>query len=710
MPIAFEPLAPDCREDPYPLYRELREREPVHWAPGAGMFCLSRHADVRAALEDAETFSSSAMNSVLTDMAPLRPRFLLGLLGFLFRTRVNPFEMQRRGSMIAMDAPRHDVMRRIVNRGFVPRRIAAWESRARELAVGSLAGLRAGRPFDVIGELAIPLPVTIIAEMLGIEASRRHDFKRWSDVIIHVASGAARGSSSQVGRLVPVFTELFTYLQEQVRRRQASPADDLISVIVDPQREDALDELDAIQFVVLLLLAGNETTTNLIGNAVHALLDRPEILARMSERPQDVPAVVEEALRFDPPIQMVFRETTRDVRLHGTRIPAGSVVALLLGSANHDERVFGDPERFDPDRDTRAHLGFGFGSHFCLGSALARLEARVALEALAPELVRCKRVGEAPELVDSFLVRGRARLDVEPVAGWEAAGAGSASSASPGRPRCWEPGPGAGPTPRAGEPAQRRYHRDVSRTPHDEKIARWARDGRTGSAPVAAATVVVLRERQGDLETLMLRRNSKIAFGGMWVFPGGRVDPEDAAGLAADDELAIARAAAVREAREEAGLLISADSLVPLSHWTPPPITPRRFLTWFFLAPAPADEITIDHGEIHEHAWLSPAQALAKRDAGEIELAPPTFVSLYTLARAASLADALERARAAVPERFETHIAVTDEGPTALWHGDAGWEAADASLPGPRHRLVMGRNGWRYQRSTSPGDPSPAIS
>jgi cytochrome P450 len=426
MSVAFEPFSPHWRSDPYPLYRQLRDSAPVHRAPESGIYCLSRHEDVSNALKDPESFSSSAMNDVLSEMAPLGPRFLLGLLGFLFRTRVNPFEMRRRGSMIAMDGARHDRMRRIVNRGFVPRRIAAWESRARELVVESLAALRPGRPFDVIGGLAVPLPVTIIAEMLGVETSRRHDFKRWSDVIIHVASGAARGSSREVGRLVPHFTELYLYLQERVRERRDAPADDLISVIVDPSRDAALDELDAIQFIVLLLLAGNETTTNLIGNAVHALLDRPEIPARMAERPQDVPAVVEEALRFDSPIQMVFRQATREVALHGTRVPAGSPVALLLGSANRDERAFPDPDRFDPDRDTRAHLGFGFGPHFCLGSALARLEARVALTALAPALARCKRVGDKAELVDSFLVRGRSRLEIELAAphiapDWEAA-------------------------------------------------------------------------------------------------------------------------------------------------------------------------------------------------------------------------------------------------------------------------------------------------
>ena len=239
----------------------------------------------------------------------------------------------------------------------------------------------------------------------------------------------------------------------------------------------------------------------------------------------------------------------------------------------------------------------------------------------------------------------------------------------------------------------------MSDTSHDEKLARWARKGKAGTPPVAAATVVVLREADGGLETLMLRKNSKIAFGGMWVFPGGRVDLEDGKGLAADDELGIARVAAVREALEETGISLAADSLAPLSHWTPPPIAPKRFLTWFFLAPTSSDRVTIDEGEIHEHEWMSAAGALAKRDAGEIELAPPTFVTLHTLARSSSVEEAMRWARGAVPERFETHIAVTDAGPTALWHGDAGWQQSDAEAPGPRHRLTMGGGVWRYERT-----------
>jgi len=216
---------------------------------------------------------------------------------------------------------------------------------------------------------------------------------------------------------------------------------------------------------------------------------------------------------------------------------------------------------------------------------------------------------------------------------------------------------------------------------------------------VAAATVILVRDAPGGIETLMLRRNSKIAFGGMWVFPGGRVDEADRAGLTPDDELAAGRRAAVREAEEEAGLALGEDVLVPFSHWKPPSITPRRFFTWFFIAPAPAGTVAIDQGEIHEHAWLGPAEALRRRDASEIELAPPTFVTLTELARWSSVEEALTGARARSPEHFSTRIAVTDEGPVALWHGDSGYDDGDADKTGPRHRLAMTDAGWCYERS-----------
>jgi 8-oxo-dGTP pyrophosphatase MutT (NUDIX family) len=185
----------------------------------------------------------------------------------------------------------------------------------------------------------------------------------------------------------------------------------------------------------------------------------------------------------------------------------------------------------------------------------------------------------------------------------------------------------------------------------------------------------------------------------MWVFPGGRVDPEDREGLAADDELGAARRAAVREAGEEAGVSIELDALVPFSHWTPPPIAPRRFLTWFFLAAAPPSDVVIDGGEIHEQVWMQPAEALRRRDAHEIELAPPTWVTLHELSSWSRVEEALAGARERTPERFETHIVVAEDDPVALWRSDAAWGDGDLAKPGPRHRLTMNEARWRYERS-----------
>jgi len=215
---------------------------------------------------------------------------------------------------------------------------------------------------------------------------------------------------------------------------------------------------------------------------------------------------------------------------------------------------------------------------------------------------------------------------------------------------------------------------------------------------VPAATVVPLRDGPGGLEVLMLRRNSKLAFGGMWVFPGGRVDPGDAPGAGDDDEQAIAQRAAAREAVEEAGIVLDPADLVPFSHWTPPDEAPRRFLTWFFLAPLrEAVDVVIDMGEIHDHGWLAPADALRRRDAGEYELAPPTWVTLARLAPSPSVDAALAEARHRPVERFHTRIASVDGTVVTLWAGDAGYDSRDATVPGARNRLVLDPDGWRRE-------------
>jgi 8-oxo-dGTP pyrophosphatase MutT (NUDIX family) len=220
-----------------------------------------------------------------------------------------------------------------------------------------------------------------------------------------------------------------------------------------------------------------------------------------------------------------------------------------------------------------------------------------------------------------------------------------------------------------------------------------------------AATVAVLRDGGAEtpgLEVLMLRRNSRGFFGGMWVFPGGRVEPGDEDPSAPGDELANARRAAVRETAEEAGLALDPDGLVPYSHWTPPAEAARRYATWFFLTAVTAGSVQVDGDEIYEHAWLSPAAALARHDAGEIELAPPTWVTLWNLTRAGSAPAAVDEARRATPEHFQTHIAFDGPALVAIWHGDAGYDDHDLERPGARHRLWMVPGDYRYERTLDP--------
>jgi cytochrome P450 len=307
-------------------------------------------------------------------------------------------------------------MRGIVNRGFTPRRVRSWEPRIRELVDECMARLHGNGPFDAVRDLAVPLPVTIIAEMLGIEPERRADFKRWSDIAIHYISGAGRANRF-ADEMTITMCELTRYFARIAKQRRRQPADDLISVLVSTQAgEDGLTDAEIIMFVNLLMVAGNETTTNLIANALNALLDHPEQLARVAADPSLVPSLVEETLRFDAPIQIIFRTTTRDVEIAGTRIPQGAWVTPILGSANRDERRFEDPDRFDVARNPQGHVGFGFGKHFCLGASLARLEATTALAAIVPELVRLRKREPKVERIDSFLVRGPSRLELVPAA------------------------------------------------------------------------------------------------------------------------------------------------------------------------------------------------------------------------------------------------------------------------------------------------------
>ncbi len=418
MSMHFDPFSPDWREDPYPVYRRLRDEAPVHYSAEREIYSVTRYDDVMQVLKTPEVFSSRAMFTMLMSggsdkLPPVSLKMIRFLATMGWKTRMNPFEFQTARNLIAEDGTSHAQLRAIVNRGFTPKRIESWDKRAREIVDSCIAPLRDGEPFDLVSQLAVPLPVTIIAEMLGLPAERNADFKRWSEMIIDFSSGPGRDDPFSK-KYRDGFVEMMNCLKQLTKQSRMTPADDLLSIIVAEQEGAAgLSIREVIQFVMLLMAAGNETTTNLIGNLVSALLDHPEQAEKVARDPSLVPALVEEGLRYDTPVQVVFRTATRDTELRGTRIPAGSFVAAYLGSANRDERRFEAPDRLDVMRKAQLFPSFGFGKHFCLGASLARLEARVALEGILPTFPGLVRTGGPVSYVDSFFVRGPQRLELK---------------------------------------------------------------------------------------------------------------------------------------------------------------------------------------------------------------------------------------------------------------------------------------------------------
>jgi cytochrome P450 len=413
MKIRYEPFSSAYRDDPYPHYAALREHAPLHFAEEAQAYCVSRFDDVRAVLLDAERFSSDAMRTLLLGAAPgenpaTDPAAMQRMLAV---AQALPFPIETLATarnLISLDPPRPGPRRSLVTRGFTPRRIAAWEPRLHAIASECMATLRQRAEFDVIEDLAIPLPLQIIAEMLGVESERRDDFKQWSDQIVAGSTGSGRGQDPVASGFAPAMTAFCEYLQGVAAERRRAPGADLISVLLSAQDDEvALTDAELAFFVLLLLVAGNETTTNLIGNATNALLRHPEQLARVCADRSLLPALVEEALRFDSPAQYVFRRSICDVEIAGGVIPANQHVVALIGSANRDERQWGPAAAtLDVARETQGHLAFGLGNHFCLGAALARLEGRIALGALLDELPHLETSSANVEYIDSYLVRG----------------------------------------------------------------------------------------------------------------------------------------------------------------------------------------------------------------------------------------------------------------------------------------------------------------
>jgi cytochrome P450 len=388
------------QSDPYPFFASLRGAPRALPFGPLQAWLLTRYEDVLAAFKDPETFSSLAFRDTRPELAlPGVPAEKLAEMRAVMLPDVP--------TVLNTDPPEHGRYRGLLNRGFTPREIGRIEPRIREITAELVDAILArGRTTDLVRELTVPLPVTVIAELLGVDRARHADFKRWSDAF--VSAGTPRGLS--LDTTLPAMREFNEYFSAEIERRRASPGDDLISLLVQAETsEGRLSPLELLAFTRLLLVAGNETTTNLIGNAVIALLDHPEQLERLRAEPARIPDAVEEALRYDAPVQGLPRLVREDVELGGVKLPAGARAFLMIGAANRDPERWPEPDRFDVARDTTGHLGFGFGIHFCLGSHLARLESRCALEAIVQRLGDLELAGPIERTINPIL-RGPAKL------------------------------------------------------------------------------------------------------------------------------------------------------------------------------------------------------------------------------------------------------------------------------------------------------------
>jgi cytochrome P450 len=380
----YNPLSPEVIENPYPYYAYLRKHAPVYWIEPLQAWALSRYADVDFALRNPQIFPSSGFtNQTLGDLNP---------------TPETPW-------ILDMNPPDHTRLRKLVNKGFLPRLIRNLEPRVQEITRQLIASLRKQLEGDLVSALSGPLPTTVIAEMLGVEDNRLNDFKRWSDDVV---LGTSRPTDEAVRtRVRQSGAALRAYFERLIERRRTDPGEDVISALVRAEEEhDTLTSAEILGLAVLLLLAGNETTTNLIGNATRNLLRYPEELAKVRADRTLVPSLIEEALRYESPVQLIPRQTAREIALEGGTIPAGATVFLLLASANRDERKFPEPDRFDVTRNPQDHVAFGYGIHYCLGAPLARLEGRIAFEQLLFECPPFTCTMDPLPQIASIVVRG----------------------------------------------------------------------------------------------------------------------------------------------------------------------------------------------------------------------------------------------------------------------------------------------------------------
>ncbi len=395
----YNPFIPEVHANPYPMYVRLREEDPVHWSALMEAWILTRYEDIVAVLTDSR-FSANrrqAQNRFAQEALKIAEEF-------------GPFG--RTQTMLTSDPPLHTRLRRLVSKAFTPRMVEGLRPRIQLIVDELLDAVRDSGRMDLIRDLAYPLPVIVIAEMLGIPPQERDQFKRWSDEIAATLGGPFT-PPEVLERARKSANELADYFRGVIEEWRREPAEDLISGLIAAEEQgQILSEDEMLATAMLLLVAGNETTTNLIGNGTLALLRNPDQLRRLQHDPSLIPAAVEELLRYDGPVQGTGRVAMEELEIDGRPVKTGQVVFCVLGSANRDPAQFESPDELDITRQPNEHIAFGDGIHSCLGAPLARAEGQIAFETLLRRFPNPRLETDKPQWGGSFILRGLKSLPI----------------------------------------------------------------------------------------------------------------------------------------------------------------------------------------------------------------------------------------------------------------------------------------------------------
>lgn len=394
--VQFNPFTPEVLSNPYPMYKQLRDAEPVHWSELLDMYVLTRYADCVGVLRD-QGWSANRQNA--------RNRF-----AEYFAQEQEQSPMGLAATMLTSDPPEHTRLRGLANKAFTPRVVEKMRPHIQEIVDDLLEAVE-GRQFDLVHDLAYPLPVIVIAEMLGVPSSEREQFKRWSEDIVATLGTLQQDDVNQRGTTAAI--AMAEYFQGVIAERRRAPQDDLLSGLIAAEEQgQVLSEDEMLATCILLLVAGNETTTNLLGNGMMALFRHPDQRAKLAANLDLIEPAVEEMLRYDGPVQGTGRVAMEDKDVAGFTVKEGQIAFTIVGAANRDPEAFPNPDTFDIGRSDNRQMAFGHGIHYCLGAPLARVETQIAVRALLQRMPALDVDESGVEWGGTFIIRGPKKLPV----------------------------------------------------------------------------------------------------------------------------------------------------------------------------------------------------------------------------------------------------------------------------------------------------------